>query len=137
MNKEKEIYICDQTQCEPCSNLDCVLTTDPDHARQATETEQQLLDALNCFAEKLRNKMGGRALPKKCAKALEAVPPAQHWTPVREGLPVNHGQVWCTYDDGSMGLCHFDAQQKIFVSGFEVVAWMPLPERFQGDGNGE
>lgn len=52
MNKEKEIYTCDQTQCEPCSNPDCVLTTDPDHARQATETEQQLLDALNFLWKK-------------------------------------------------------------------------------------
>lgn len=59
-------------------------------------------------------------------------PPAKQWTPCSEGLPANHGQVWCTYADGTMGLCHFDAQEKIFVSGFEVVAWMPKPAPYQG-----
>ena len=93
--------------------------------KAAIEALQNHYEAGNPF-------VGRNTTIDECVDALHELPSAQGWTPVIEGLPANHGQVWCTYADGTMGLCHFDAQEKIFVSGFGVVAWMPKPAPYQG-----
>ena len=86
-----------------------------------------------------------QGIAKYFAKQIARMPtiePEQHWIPCSERLPYNEKRVLCTVQSGE----HFCVVPCIFIQSTRrwlpevygnhdnVVAWMPMPEPYQGEG---
>lgn len=72
---------------------------------------------------------------------LEQLPSAQHWTPCSERLPEEKGRYLITtkrFGDFVVDWNIFMIGTKIIQEGWlyngDVIAWMPMPEPYRGDG---
>lgn len=54
------------------------------------------------------------------------------WIPVSERLPEDDNVVLVTFADGQRGMSIYLRDLDKFISGLTVVAWMPLPEPYNG-----
>lgn len=69
--------------------------------------------------------------------AIKQVPSAQQWTPVSEGLPEKEVEVLVTTSWGNvcMAWCDNGKWRAEYINGYdddEILAWMPLPEPYEG-----
>lgn len=106
-------------------------------------------DAVNELAKFLG--VPARAFIHEAEKLLKVVPSAQQWIPVTERLPNREEYIQCNglfiVSDGDRAYAeYFDIYvKKCFgepvMHGFRtdraVTAWMPLPEPWEGEKNGD
>lgn len=68
-----------------------------------------------------------------CALSKPSAQPEQKWIPCSERLPENgHYYLWCS-DMGSVQSDYYwNGFENGMKYGYNIVAWMPLPEPYQG-----
>lgn len=65
----------------------------------------------------------------------DIVPSAQQWIPCSERLPDQNGKYLVVGRQKAINILKFDGGR--WYGKWGVVAWMPLPDCYQGDGNNE
>jgi hypothetical protein len=73
---------------------------------------------------------------RRIIEDMPTVKPQQRWIPVSERLPEDYIHVLCQFTLGGMGECYLAHGAFHVVGGLvmtcnEVIAWMPLPERYE------
>lgn len=66
---------------------------------------------------------------------VEQLPSAQQWIPCSERLPDQNGKYLVVGRRKAINILKFDGGR--WYGKWGVVAWMPLPDCYQGDGNNE
>ena len=66
---------------------------------------------------------------------IERLPSAQQWIPCSERLPDQNGKYLVVGRQKAINILKFDGGR--WYGKWGVVAWMPLPDCYQGDGNNE
>ena len=99
-------------------------------AIDATWFEPSYTDPLNVLTE-VRDRL----------KALPSAQPEQRWIPCSERLPETSGTylvsgMWAS-GRVAVGDCEYSIYDGYFDTSwnFDVLAWMPLPEPWEGEGN--
>ena len=71
----------------------------------------------------------------RCEKVIKSIPSAQQWIPCSERLPDQNGKYLVVGRQKAINILKFDGGR--WYGKWGVVAWMPLPDCYQGDGNNE
>lgn len=59
------------------------------------------------------------------------------WIPVKERLPERNGYCLVAIDTGEISVRWFSTRKRKFFDAIgEVLAWVPLPERYKPEGGG-
>lgn len=76
-----------------------------------------------------------RTMREEILKALKKC----QWIPVSERLPERGRQVMCCNENGNVFTSSFKYEHRylgvVFGKHYGVIAWMPLPEPYEGDDN--
>ena len=72
---------------------------------------------------------------KKLCDDIKALPSAQQWIPCSERLPDQNGKYLVVGRQKAINILKFDGGR--WYGKWGVVAWMPLPDCYQGDENNE
>lgn len=114
---------------------------------------QAAIDALDVGAELLRRVLDDAdivgaergtfkwelELIEACISDMKELPSAQQWIPVTERLPDKECFVLVTVNDGAIytDLSLFRHDGRFIEHTGDVIAWMPLPEPWDGEDNGQ
>ena len=116
---ENIIKALEQEPCEDCISRQAAI--------DATWEEPLYTDPLNVLTE-VRDRI----------KALPPVQPEQRWIPVSERLPEKYTYtLWCA-TSGQVQSDYFNGEvwENAEKYGYEVIAWMPLPQPYaESEGN--
>ena len=69
----------------------------------------------------------------RCEKVIKSIPSAQQWIPCSERLPDQNGKYLVVGRQKAINILKFDGGR--WYGKWGVVAWMPLPDCYQGDEN--
>lgn len=96
-------------------------------------SRQDVLDKAYAYGNGLEPE--GFCVDVEDIQALPSVEPEQRWIPMTEQLPKNgYYYLWCS-DAGSVQMDYYfnDEFEHGREYGYNIVAWMPLPEPWKGE----
>lgn len=98
-------------------------------------SRQKAIEILGEQCKRDYNKICGKDCECIEYMALRDLPSAQQWIPCSERLPDQNGKYLVVGRQKAINILKFDGGR--WYGKWGVVAWMPLPDCYQGDGNNE